>query len=195
MKNFLQRLTTMVFGLLLLASMPNTTTAQHTVEVSGEFIFDNGIQQYGVYGLRLYLYFEDIDDTVGPELLFPTEDIEGKSYDLLDEDGSFAFDFYYSGDLSKYDSVVVLSSAQNAAAIIEEKHPKSEFKDLIDLQNSQVWNKEGKEITMKNLYPQELKQNEQPSQEYKEMAYKIAQKRMALSGYRMAEFLNEIFGK
>ncbi len=54
MKNFLQRLTTMVFGLLLLASMPNTTTAQHTVEVSGEFIFDNGIQQYGVYGLRLY---------------------------------------------------------------------------------------------------------------------------------------------
>ncbi|MEQ8447949.1 MAG: S1/P1 nuclease, partial [Balneola sp.] len=60
---------------------------------------------------------------------------------------------------------------------------------------SQVWNKEGKEITMKNLYPQELKQNEQPSQEYKEMAYKIAQKRMALSGYRMAEFLNDIFGE
>tara|TARA_R110002124_G_scaffold46903_1_gene140213 strand:- start:13047 stop:13979 length:933 start_codon:yes stop_codon:yes gene_type:complete len=81
------------------------------------------------------------------------------------------------------------------AEMIEQKHPKSEFNGLIDLQDSKVWNKEGKEITMYNLYPNDLEQNEQPPEAYKEMAYKVAQKRMALSGYRMAEFLNEIFGK
>ena len=81
------------------------------------------------------------------------------------------------------------------ADMIEQNHPKSEFKELIDLQDSNVWNKEGKDITMNNLYPTDLKQNEQPSEAYKEMAYKVAQQRMALSGYRMAEFLNEIFGK
>lgn len=81
------------------------------------------------------------------------------------------------------------------AEMIEKKHPKSEFKGLIDLQNSTAWNKEGKEITMEKVYPEDLNQDEQPSQEYKEMAYKIAQKRMALSGYRMAEYLNQIFGE
>jgi len=81
------------------------------------------------------------------------------------------------------------------AEMIEKKHPKSEFKGLVELQNSTEWNKEGKKITMNNLYPSDLKQDQEPSDEYKEMAYKMAQKRMALSGYRMAEFLNEIFGK
>jgi hypothetical protein len=81
------------------------------------------------------------------------------------------------------------------AEMIKTKHPKSEFNGLIDLQDSQVWNNEGKEITMNNLYPEDLRQNEQPSENYKEMTYKIAQERMALSGYRMAEFLNQIFGK
>jgi hypothetical protein len=81
------------------------------------------------------------------------------------------------------------------AEMIENSHPKSDFNGLEGLQNSRIWNEEGKDITMNNLYPEDLKQNEQPSEAYKEMAYKVAQERMALSGYRMAEFLNRIFGE
>ncbi|MEP1304622.1 MAG: S1/P1 nuclease [Balneola sp.] len=81
------------------------------------------------------------------------------------------------------------------AEMIEKKHPQSEFKGLVELQNSTKWNNEGKQITMNNLYPEYLNENQQPPAKYKEMAYEIAQKRIALSGYRMAEFLNNIFGK
>ncbi len=81
------------------------------------------------------------------------------------------------------------------ADMIAEMHPESEYTGKIEIQNSIKWNNEGREITMKNLYPEDLKQNQQPSEEYEEMALNIAQKQMALSGYRMAEFLNEIFGK
>jgi len=81
------------------------------------------------------------------------------------------------------------------AEMIKDKYPSSGFNNQIKLQDSKVWNSEGQEITRNNLYPENLKQNEKPSEDYKKMAYKIAQERMALSGYRMAEFLNEIFGE
>jgi len=99
---------------------PNQVTAQHDVEVNGKITFNNGLQNYGVYGLRVYLFFNDTTDTLDPQLLFPDEDIEGKTYDLVEEDGSFAFDFSYTGDLSDYNQILVWSSTRNPAAIIQE---------------------------------------------------------------------------
>ena len=77
---------------------------------------------------------------------------------------------------------------------IMSKYPKSEFGALISLQDAVIWNKEGKEITKNKVYPNTLKQGEKPSEVYTETSHEIAMKRMALSGYRMAEFLNQIFG-
>ncbi len=81
------------------------------------------------------------------------------------------------------------------ADMIADKNPESRYKTLIELQNSTEWNEEGKLITMNSVYPEYLNQNEQPPAKYKKIAFEIAQKRMAISGYRMAEFLNQIFGK
>lgn len=128
----------------------------------------------------------------------PDGDRGGNSFELGDS-WPWNLHAYWDGIIDvanpKSDEVDDFKYYLSNAEIIEQKHPKSEFNGLIDLQDSNVWNKEGKDITMNNLYPTDLKQNEQPSEAYKEMAYKVAQQRMALSGYRMAEFLNEIFGK
>jgi len=46
---------------------------------------------------------------------------------------------------------------------------------------------------MESLYPETLAEGEKPSIEYQEMAFAIAQERLALSGYRIAAFFNAIF--
>ena len=96
MKRLVQLCTMSAIGLFFLYIGGNTATAQHNVEVSGQILFDDGAQTYGVYGLRVYIEFKDADiPSEKPIMLFPDEDIEGKTYDIVNEDGSFAFDFYY----------------------------------------------------------------------------------------------------
>ncbi len=72
-------------------------------------------------------------------------------------------------------------------------HPRDSFNDADKIQDAEIWNQEGQDIVRQSVYPSNLKQNEKPDMQYTENAYKIAQQRMALSGYRMAEFLNSIF--
>ncbi len=76
---------------------------------------------------------------------------------------------------------------------IVSKHPKEKFGTLIELDDPTIWSKESKEIVMASLYPETLIEGEKPSIDYQEKSFEIAQQRMALSGYRMAEFLNAIF--
>jgi hypothetical protein len=78
---------------------------------------------------------------------------------------------------------------------ITEKHTKKSLSNSVELADATKWNEEGKQLTMNKVYPSYLKQNEQPPAAYKKEAYTIAQKQMALSGYRMAAYLNEIFGQ
>ncbi len=76
---------------------------------------------------------------------------------------------------------------------ISSKHPKEELEKLIELQDPTTWTKEGKLIVMDSLYPETLEMGKKPSIDYQEKSFAIAQQRMALSGYRMAAFLNTIF--
>lgn len=76
---------------------------------------------------------------------------------------------------------------------ITKRYPREYFGNLITQQDPNIWTKEGKQIVMESLYPETLAEGEKPSIEYQEMAFAIAQERLALSGYRMAEFLNGIF--
>ena len=75
------------------------------------------------------------------------------------------------------------------------KYPASNFEKEIAVQSSESWNVEGQMITRTSVYPEGLKQNEMPSERYLSDSYKIAEKRIALSGYRTAKFLNDIFDK
>lgn len=128
----------------------------------------------------------------------PDGDRGGNSFELSDS-WPWNLHAYWDGIIDianpKADNVDDFDYYLANAEKIESKHPKSEFGELVALQNSTEWNNEGKDITMNNLYPEDLKQNQQPSEAYKKMAYEIAQERMALSGYRMAQFLNDIFGE
>lgn len=81
------------------------------------------------------------------------------------------------------------------ASKITEEHPQDDYTEFITNQDIAEWNEEGKYITMNNVYPPELKQNELPSEEYQKRAYELAQQGMAVAGYRMAELLNELFGR
>ncbi len=74
------------------------------------------------------------------------------------------------------------------------KHPASELDKEIAIQSSESWNVEGQMITRSSVYPEGLKQDEMPPESYLKDSYKIAEKRIALSGYRTAKFLNDIFG-
>jgi len=57
------------------------------------------------------------------------------------------------------------------------------------------WAHESVEIVQANLYPATLKRGEAPSAAYEATGIDIATKRAALSGYRLAALLEEVFGQ
>jgi hypothetical protein len=81
------------------------------------------------------------------------------------------------------------------AGKIIKKHPFAEMKDRLKLGNYKEWNAEGFGFLNKTVYADELKRNELPSEKYQNRAFAVGQEQIALAGYRMAETLNEIFGK
>lgn len=55
------------------------------------------------------------------------------------------------------------------------------------------WERESLILAQTEVYPADLVRNEPPSKKYKKKALKIAQRRMALAGYRIAGLFNEVF--
>lgn len=128
----------------------------------------------------------------------PDGDLGGNSF-VLGDSWPWNLHAYWDGiiDLSapKEDDVSEFDYYMTQVSKITDEHPKDDYSEFIMNQDAAAWNEEGKYITMTEVYPQDLKQNELPSKEYQERAYELAQQAMAISGYRMAEFLNEIFDK
>jgi hypothetical protein len=73
------------------------------------------------------------------------------------------------------------------------KYPYDKMKDRIQPGRFEAWGKESLDIAMNDVY-KDVKFFEMPSDKYKEKAFKIAQERMALAGYRMGDLFNEVFG-
>jgi hypothetical protein len=73
------------------------------------------------------------------------------------------------------------------------KYPYDKMKDRIQPGKFEAWGKESLDIAMNDVY-KDVKFFEMPSDKYKEKAFKIAQERMALAGYRMGDLFNEVFG-
>lgn len=79
------------------------------------------------------------------------------------------------------------------ANLFEKKYPYSELRSMTKPGKFQDWQQEGFQIASAKLYPAFLKFNEVPSDEYNKMAFEIAEKQIALAGYRLGEMLNRIF--
>ncbi len=76
---------------------------------------------------------------------------------------------------------------------IMKKYSASKFQKKLELGNFDEWQKEGFQIASTKLYPASLKFGEPPSNDYKKMAFDIAEEQIALAGYRLGAMLNQIF--
>jgi hypothetical protein len=90
----------------------------YTVSVSGEINFfdedPNQLRMEGLYGSEVELWFRDSSN---PDALYhPLGEAEHVTYDEIEEDGQYHFDFSFSGDLSGYDELLVLVTTSNDAA-------------------------------------------------------------------------------
>ncbi|MEP6947421.1 MAG: S1/P1 nuclease [Acidobacteriota bacterium] len=71
-------------------------------------------------------------------------------------------------------------------------YPYDKLKGQINDDKFDLWAKESLDIAMTDIY-KDVKFFETPSDKYKKMAFEIAQRRLALAGYRMADLFNEVF--
>ncbi len=77
---------------------------------------------------------------------------------------------------------------------IMKKYPFAKMQNRLEIGQFDKWQQEGFQIASTKLYPSTLKFGEMPSENYKKMAFEIAQEQIALAGYRIGEMLNQIFG-
>lgn len=78
-----------------------------------------------------------------------------------------------------------------AQAIMKE-FPYSSLEKRIANDQFQVWEKEGVDLSVNEVY-KGLTRYEMPSDDYKKKALKIGKERLALAGYRMGNLFNEVF--
>ena len=55
------------------------------------------------------------------------------------------------------------------------------------------WRAESLALSQTEVFSSDLVRFQMPSEKYKKKAFQIAQRRLALAGYRLAETLNQIF--
>ena len=73
------------------------------------------------------------------------------------------------------------------------KYPFAKMQSRLKIGKFDEWHQEGFQIASTKIYPSSLKFGEMPSENYKKMAFEIAQEQIALAGYRLGEMLNQIF--
>ena len=74
------------------------------------------------------------------------------------------------------------------------KHPYTEFSNGLKLGNYEAWHLEGLALAQTAVFTPDLKRNEMPSRKYQKNAFALAERQIALAGYRIADTLNSIFG-
>jgi hypothetical protein len=57
-----------------------------------------------------------------------------------------------------------------------------------------AWQQESFKIASEKLYPKTLVRNQMPSAAYNKMAFAIAEQQIALAGYRLGTWLNQVLG-
>jgi|RhiMethySRZTD1v2_1073278.scaffolds.fasta_scaffold116629_3 hypothetical protein len=74
------------------------------------------------------------------------------------------------------------------------KHPFEQFASNLKLGDYKAWHNEGFALATTVVYTPDLRRFEMPSEKYQKAAFAIAERQIALAGYRLAETLNGIFG-
>jgi S1/P1 Nuclease len=102
-------------------------------------------------------------------------------------DGILSLTFQLERDPADPDKIALVESK------IIQAQPRSNFPDLKAGQFDE-WANEGFEVSKNEVYSSEVVRNKTPSESYRKKAYAIAETKIALAGYRLADMLNRIFG-
>ncbi len=97
-------------------------------------------------------------------------------------------------DPPKADEICGMEYIQNEAKKVMEAYSYNDLSSQLMLGKYDDWQKGSFELVPKGVFPAELKRNEMPSKKYMENAYKIAERQLALAGYRIGDTLEQIFG-
>jgi hypothetical protein len=83
---------------------------------------------------------------------------------------------------------------RSIAGRIMKKYPRRSFGSEIKLGDYDGWRAESFALNATNVFSPDLVRFQMPSEKYKKKAFQIAQRQLALAGYRLGETLNQIFG-
>jgi len=130
----------------------------------------------------------------------PKGDQGGNTFSLSPKDAARKENLHWY-----WDSIVVRTVPRRADAsdaeyllpigdAIMKKYPSARFRDRLELGKFDAWQDESFQIASTRLYPKTLLRNQMPSAAYQKMAYDIAEQQIAIAGYRLGAWLNEIFG-
>ena len=104
-----------------------------------------------------------------------------------------------------WDSIVVRTVPRRADASDAEyllpignammkKYPSAKMQNRLEIGKFDAWQHESFEIASQKLYPKTLIRGQMPSAAYNKMAFGIAEQQIALAGYRLGTWLDQIFG-
>ena len=72
------------------------------------------------------------------------------------------------------------------------KHPLSKYRNRLEIGKFDAWQQESFRIASERLYPKTLLRNQMPSAAYNKMAFAIAEEQIAIAGYRLGTWLNQV---
>ena len=82
----------------------------------------------------------------------------------------------------------------SVAQKIMKKYPYSSLASTLELGQYEQWRKESFALNPTDVFTPDLVRFQTPSEKYKKRAFQVAQRQLALAGYRLGETLNQIFG-
>lgn len=85
---------------------------------------------------------------------------------------------------------------ERVAQSIMQEHPRAEVSSRLRPFNFEAWSREGLETTKSAVYPVGLRcgPTATPSDDYRNSAFTVSKRAIALAGYRLAELLNQMLG-
>ncbi len=82
----------------------------------------------------------------------------------------------------------------SVARTVMKKYPYSSLAPAVKLGEYEEWRKESFALNPTEVFSPDLIRFQTPSEKYKKKAFRIAERQLALAGYRLGETLNQIFG-
>jgi hypothetical protein len=130
----------------------------------------------------------------------PKGDAGGNTFSLSPPDAARKENLHWY-----WDSIVVRTVARRTDAsdaeyllpignAIMKKYPAAKMQNRLETGKFDVWQQESFQIASQKLYPKTLLRNQMPSAAYSKMAFGIAEQQIALAGYRLGTWLNQVFG-